>query len=135
VDTETGQIKILNVVCGNDVGKAVNPQQVVGQIEGAILQAAGYGIMEDFIQQNGIVQTRTLSTYLIPTILDIPDNVSSIVMEYPDPIGPFGVRGMGEMPYLPFIPALIAAVHDATGIWFNDFPLTPERVLRGLKKL
>ncbi|NMB58592.1 MAG: molybdopterin-dependent oxidoreductase, partial [Chloroflexi bacterium] len=135
VDTETGQIKILNVVCGNDVGKAVNPQQVVGQIEGAILQAAGYGIMEDFIQQNGIVQTRTLSTYLIPTILDIPDNVSSIVMEYPDPIGPFGVRGMGEMPYLPFIPALIAAVHDATGIWFNDFPLTPERALRGLKKL
>ena len=135
VDTETGQIQILNVVCGNDVGKAVNPQQVVGQIEGAILQAAGYGIMEDFIQKNGQVQTRTLSTYLIPTILDIPDNVSSLVMEYPDPIGPFGVRGMGEMPYLPFVPALIAAVHDATGVWFNEFPLTPERVLRGLQKL
>lgn len=135
VDTETGQIRILNVVCGNDVGKAVNPQQVVGQIEGAILQAAGYGIMEDFIQKKGQVQTRTLSTYLIPTILDIPDNVTSLVMEYPDPIGPFGVRGMGEMPYLPFVPALIAAVHDATGVWFNEFPLTPERVLKGLQKL
>ena len=135
VDTETGQIQILNVVCGNDVGKAVNPQQVVGQIEGAILQAAGYGIMEDFIQKKGQVQTRTLSTYLIPTILDIPDNVTSLVMEYPDPIGPFGVRGMGEMPYLPFVPALIAAVHDATGVWFNEFPLTPERVLKGLQKL
>lgn len=135
VDTETGQIQILNVVCGNDVGKAVNPQQVVGQIEGAILQAAGYGIMEDFIQKKGQVQTRTLSTYLIPTILDIPDNVSSLVMEYPDPIGPFGVRGMGEMPYLPFVPALIAAVHDATGVWYNEFPLTPERVLKGLQKL
>lgn len=135
VDMETGQIRLLNVFCGNDVGKAVNPQQVVGQIEGGILQAAGYGIMEDFVQKNGLVQTRTLSTYLIPTILDIPDSVTSLVLEYPDPIGPYGARGMGEMPYLPFIPALTAAVHDATGIWFDKFPLTPETVLRGLKKL
>jgi len=135
VDIETGQIRILNVICGNDVGKAVNPQQVVGQIEGAILQATGYGTMEEFIEKDGFVRTKNLSTYLIPTILDIPDNVTSLVLEYPDPIGPYGARGMGEMPYLPFVPALTAAVHDATGIWFNEFPLTPERVLSGLHKI
>lgn len=135
VDTETGELKLLNVICGNDVGKAVNPQQVTGQIEGALLQAAGYATMEEFIQKDGITRTRNFSTYLIPTILDIPDNVNPMILEYADPIGPFGVRGMGEMPYLPFVPALIAAVHDATGIWFNEFPLTPERVLKGLKKL
>jgi CO/xanthine dehydrogenase Mo-binding subunit len=135
VDMETGQIRLLNVFCGNDVGKAVNPLQVTGQIEGALLQAAGYGTMEEFIQKDGLVRTRNLSTYLIPTILDIPDKVVPMVLEYPDPIGPYGARGMGEMPYLPFIPALTAAVHDATGIWFDEFPLTPERVLKGLKKL
>jgi CO/xanthine dehydrogenase Mo-binding subunit len=135
VDTETGEIRFLNVICGNDVGKAVNPLQVTGQIEGALLQAAGYGTMEEFIQKDGITRTRNFSTYLIPTILDIPDKVNPMVLEYADPIGPFGVRGMGEMPYLPFVPALTAAVHDATGIWFNEFPLTPERVLKGLNKL
>ncbi len=135
VNTETGEITILNVICGNDVGKAVNPQQVVGQVEGAVVQAAGYGTMENFIQKDGLVQTRYLSTYLIPTILDIPENVTSLVLEYPDPIGPFGVRGMGEMPFIPLVPAITAAVHDATGIWFDDFPLTPERVLRGLGKI
>ncbi len=135
VDTDTGQINLLSIICGDDVGKAVNPQQVEGQVEGAIVQAAGYGMMENFVQKNGLVQTKYLSTYLIPTILDIPDKVTSLVLEYPDPIGPFGVRGMGEMPYLPLVPAIIAAVHDATGVWFDEFPLVPERVLRGLGKL
>lgn len=129
VDIETGQIKVRNVICADDVGKAVNPQQVQGQIEGAIVQAAGYGILENFIQQDGNPLTKTLSTYLIPTVLDVPDHVESLILEYPDPIGPFGARGMGEMPYLPFVPALTAALHDATGHWIDQFPLTPEKVL------
>lgn len=135
LDEETGQIHILDVVVADDVGKAVNPQQVQGQIEGAVVQAAGYVLMENFIQENGITQTRHLSTYLIPGILDIPDRVQSKILEYPDPIGPFGARGMGEMPYIPVAPAITAAVHDATGVWFDDFPLIPERVLRGLGKI
>jgi CO/xanthine dehydrogenase Mo-binding subunit len=135
VDMETGQIHILDVVATDDVGKAINPQQVEGQIEGAVVQAAGYAILEDFIQTNGVVDTPSLSTYLIPTIMDVPERVRSIVLEYPDPIGPWGARGMGEMPFLPFAPAVIAAVHDATGVWFHEFPLTPERVLRGIGKL
>lgn len=135
VDTETGQLNIKNVICVDDVGKAMNPELVRGQIEGAIVQAAGYGVLENFIQKDGRVLTPTLSTYLIPTVLDIPDSIDSIILENPDPRGPWGARGVGEMPYLPFVPALTAAVHSATGVWFNEFPLTPERVLEGLGNL
>ncbi|NLG96813.1 MAG: xanthine dehydrogenase family protein [Chloroflexi bacterium] len=134
VDTETGEVRLVRVICADDVGKAVNPQQVQGQIEGAVVQAAGYALMENFIQRDGQTLTRTLSTYLIPTILDIPEKVESVILEYPDPIGPYGARGMGEMPYLPLVPATIAAVQAATGVWFNEFPLIPERVLDGLEQ-
>jgi CO/xanthine dehydrogenase Mo-binding subunit len=135
VDTETGRVRILNVISADDVGKAINPQQVEGQIEGAVVQAAGYAILENFIQRDGYVETQHLSTYLIPTVLDVPDKVQSLILEFPDPIGPWGVRGMAEMPFLPLAPAVIAAVHDATGVWFHEFPLIPERVLQGLGKL
>jgi CO/xanthine dehydrogenase Mo-binding subunit len=135
VDTETGMVHLVYVLCADDVGKAVNPQQVQGQIEGAVVQAGGYALLENFIQQDGYIQTQHLSTYLIPTVLDIPDQVQSLILEFPDPIGPWGARGMAEMPYLPLTPAVIAAVHDAIGIWFYDFPLTPERVLRELRKI
>ena len=135
VDTETGLVRILDVISTNDVGKAVNPQQVQGQIEGGIVQAAGYTVLENFVQVDGKVLTRHLSTYLIPTVLDVPDRVKSIVLEVPDPIGPWGARGMAEMPFLPLAPAVIAAVRQATGVWFNEFPLTPERILRGLGRL
>ena len=135
VDTETGEIILLKVICVNDVGKAINPALVKGQIEGAVVQAAGYAVLENFIQKGGEVLTRYLSTYLIPSVLDIPREVDSQILEYPDPIGPWGARGMGEMPYLPLVPAIMDAVHDATGIWFNTFPLVPERVIRGLGKI
>jgi CO/xanthine dehydrogenase Mo-binding subunit len=135
VDTETGEVRILKIYCADDVGKAINPMQVVGQIEGALVQAAGYVLMENFIQKDGYVLTNMLSNYLIPTVLDIPTEIESIVLEYPEPIGPFGARGMAEMPYLPLAPAIMHAMYDATGVWFHEFPLTPERVLRGLGKI
>ncbi len=135
VDTETGELTILDVVSANDVGKAINPQQVEGQIEGGVVQAAGYAVLEDFKQEDGYVQTDQMSTYLIPTILDIPDRVQSVILEVEDPLGPWGARGMAEMPFIPFAPAIVAAVHDAVGVWYDEFPLTPERILRGLGKL
>ncbi len=135
VDCETGHVRLLDVVSANDVGEAINPQQVEGQIEGAVVMAAGYTVLENFVQKDGYVQTQHFSTYLIPTVLDVPDRVQPVILEYPDPIGPFGARGMAEMPFLPLAPAVIAAVHDATGVWFHEFPLTPERVLRGLGKI
>jgi CO/xanthine dehydrogenase Mo-binding subunit len=135
VDLETGYLRLLDVISADDVGKALNPQQIEGQIEGAVVQAAGYTILENFQQIDGYVQTEHLSTYLIPTVLDVPERVQSVILEYPDPIGPWGARGMAEMPYLPLAPAIIAAVHEATGKWFLDFPLTPERILRGLGRI
>jgi len=131
VDTETGELHILRVVCADDVGKAVNPQQVEGQIEGGVVQAVGWATCENFITAEGQVLTPNLSTYLIPTITDVPERMDSIIVERPDPRGPWGVRGMGEMPFIPLAPALAAALHDATGVWFDELPLTPERVLRG----
>jgi len=132
VDTETGQLRVLRVVCADDVGQAINPQQVEGQIEGGIAQAVGWATCENFIVEGGHVLTPHLSTYLIPTIADVPERVEALIVERPDPRGPWGARGVGEMPFIPLAPALVAAVHDATGVWFDELPLTPERVLRGL---
>ncbi|MGD8458466.1 MAG: xanthine dehydrogenase family protein molybdopterin-binding subunit [Anaerolineales bacterium] len=134
VDTETGEVRILNVVCADDVGKAINPQQIEGQVEGAITQAMGWTFMENFIEEGGVPKTTLLSTYLIPTVLDVPDKVNSIILETKDKIGPWGAKGMGEMPFIPFAPAVTAALHEATGIWFDEFPLTAERVLKKLGK-
>jgi CO/xanthine dehydrogenase Mo-binding subunit len=135
VDIETGLIRLLEVISVNDVGRAVNPLNVLGQIEGGVVQASGYAILENFIQKDGFVLTPFLSTYLIPTVQDVPEKVKSVILEYADPIGPYGARGMAEMPFLPFTPAVIDAMHQATGVWFYEFPLTPERVLRGLGRL
>jgi len=133
VDAETGQIRVLKVTTANDVGRAVNPLLVEGQIEGAVMQALGWALLEDFQVKDGQVLTPQLSTYLIPTSLDMPEEVKSLVLEYPDPIGPWGVRGMGEMPFICVAPAVVSGVHDATGVRFSSLPLTPERVWRGLQ--
>jgi CO/xanthine dehydrogenase Mo-binding subunit len=134
VDTETGQVRVLRVVSANDVGKAINPQTVQGQIEGAVVQAQGWAITEDLKTQDGLIQNPYLSTYLIPTVADIPDRVDSVILEIPDPRGPWGARGMAEMPFLPLAPAIAGAIYDATGVWFDQLPLTPERVALGLKE-
>jgi len=132
VDTETGDLEVLRVVCVDDVGKAVNPQQIEGQIEGAIAQAVGWATCENFLTEEGHVLTPHLSTYLIPTIADVPRVVESVIVEQPDPRGPWGVRGVGEVPFIPLAPALISALHDATGVWIDELPLTPQRVMGAL---
>lgn len=135
VDTETGHVRVIRLVSADDVGKAINPDLVVGQIEGAVVQAHGYAMLEDFKTKDGRVLTDQLSTYLIPTIWDIPESVESVLVEVPDPNGPWGARGLGELPLLPVAPAIAAAIHDATGVWISEFPFTPERVLRALGKI
>ena len=133
VDTETGQVKVERFISADDVGQAINPQQVTGQIEGAAVQALGYAVLEDWKTREGRVLTDKFSTYMIPTVLDVPDQMDALIVEVPDPNGPFGARGMGEMPYLPAAAAVCAAVYDATGVRFDEFPLTPERVWHGLQ--
>lgn len=134
VDVETGELDVRRIICVDDVGRAINPQQVEGQIEGGVAQALGWATCENLIIEDGRIQTPHLSTYLIPTIADVPERVESIIVEEPDPRGPWGARGMGEMPFIPFAPALVAAVHEATGVWIDKLPLTPERVLEFLQE-
>lgn len=133
VDVETGQVKIEKIYCAIDVGKAINPQQVVGQIQGGLVQSVGYAVLENFVEKDGRVLTPNLSTYLIPTVLDIPDEMDIQVLEIPDPRGPWGARGLGEVMNMCLVPAVTAAVYDATGVWFDHFPLVPEEVLVGLQ--
>ena len=135
VDTETGHVHVVRVVSADDVGQAINPALVEGQVEGAVVQAQGYAVLEDYKTKNGRVLTDQLSTYLIPTILDIPESVETVIVEVPDPNGPWGARGLGELPYLTVAPAIAAAIHDAIGVWIDEFPFTPERVLRALGKI
>lgn len=133
VDVATGHIVVHDVVCAVDVGKAINPQLLEGQVEGAVIQAHGYALSENLQVEDGRVLNPRFSGYLIPGIGDIPERVRSVVLEVPDPRGPLGVRGMAEMPLIPYAPAVTAALFDATGVWFDRFPLTPSRVLAGLK--
>jgi CO/xanthine dehydrogenase Mo-binding subunit len=132
VDTGTGHIRVDRVVSTHDVGRAINPALVKGQIEGAVVQAHGYVLSENLVVTDGRIRNPRLSQYLIPGIGDIPTEVDSVILECADPLGPWGARGMAEMPYLTYAPAVIAAVHDATGVWFDRFPLTPSIVLAAL---
>ncbi len=134
VDIETGHIVVHDVVCAVDVGRVINPQLVTGQVEGAIVQAHGYVLSENLIVEEGRVLNPRFSSYLIPGIGDVPESIRSVLVEHPDPRGPFGVRGMAEMPLMPYAPAVVAALHDATGVWFHSFPLTPSRVRSQLRK-
>ena len=129
---ETGQVRLLEIVCADDVGKAINPQQVIGQMEGCLVQAAGYALLENFIMKDGRVLTQYFSNYLIPTVLDVPLRIKPVLLENADLIGPWGARGMSEMPYSPLAPAIAAAIHDATGVWIDRFPFTPDRVLNAI---
>jgi CO/xanthine dehydrogenase Mo-binding subunit len=134
VNTLTGQVQVLRVISVHDVGKAINLQQVEGQIEGCVAQALGYALMEHFQMRNGRVLTPHFSSYLLPTSLDVPTEIVPVVLELADPLGPFGARGVAEMPLVPLAPAISAAIHDAVGVWLTQQPMTPERVLSALAK-
>ncbi len=130
IDVETGFVYLDKVVAVQDVGRAIDPRKIDGQIEGAIVQALGWTLLEDFAVNNGLVFSDDLNTYLIPTALDVPAQVKCTQIENPDPLGPFGVRGVGEVPSVPLAPAIVAAVKDATGIWFDHIPIKPEELLQ-----
>lgn len=133
VSAETGQVHVKEVWAAQDVGRAVNPMQVEGQIEGAISQAEGWALLEDFVTREGYLETKSYADYLIPTVYDMPDAVHPLIVEVADPQGPWGARGLGEMPMLMLAPAILDAIHDATGLWFNKLPVKAEDVLMALR--
>jgi CO/xanthine dehydrogenase Mo-binding subunit len=132
VDTLTGEVQVLGIWAVHDVGRAVNPRGVEGQIEGGIVQALGQGLMEDYRTVQGRAITPNLAKYILPTSLDVP-HVTSVILEDPDPIGPLGVKGIGEPAMIPTIPAVMNAIYDAVGVRITSLPATPERVLEAIK--
>jgi CO/xanthine dehydrogenase Mo-binding subunit len=133
VNPDTGEVRLKKVWAAHDVGQAINPLHVEGQIQGAISQAQGWTLLEDFVVQDGHLRTRSYADYLIPTVYDMPDEIQPLILEVADPQGPYGVRGLGEMPMLVLAPAILDAIHDATGLWFNKLPVKAEDVLLALK--
>ncbi|MBX3014807.1 MAG: xanthine dehydrogenase family protein [Caldilineaceae bacterium] len=134
VDLETGHVTVKRLVSVNDVGKAVNPQLVEGQIEGGVAQSVGWTLLENFIQKEGRTLTPHLSNYLIPGVADVVEEIVPVILEFPDPQGPLGIRGMAEMPFIPTAPAIGAAIYAATGVWLDQLPYTPERVWAALQQ-
>jgi CO/xanthine dehydrogenase Mo-binding subunit len=133
VDIETGVVKVKRIVAAHDVGRAVNLDGVEGQIEGGSLQGVGFGLLEEIISQDGVIQNPEFGTYPIPTAADAP-TVEPVVVEAPFDGGPFGAKGFGEQPLMGIAPAIANALADATGIRIFELPLTPERVLAALSQ-
>jgi CO/xanthine dehydrogenase Mo-binding subunit len=123
VDVELGTVRVLKVTAAHDVGRAINPTLIEGQIEGGIAQGLGMALMEEFFPGKG----ENLHDYLIPTAGDIPP-VESILIEDPSSIGPFGAKGIGEQAVIPTAPAILNAIHDAIGVRIHKTPATPDRV-------
>jgi len=123
VDTELGTIKVLKITAAHDVGRAINPTLVEGQIEGGAAQGLGMALMEEFFPGKG----ENLHDYLIPTIGDMPP-VESILIEDPSPAGPFGAKGIGEQALIPTAPAILNALYDAVGVRIRKLPATPDKV-------
>jgi CO/xanthine dehydrogenase Mo-binding subunit len=133
VDTTTGEVRVTDLVTAVDCGKALHPVMAEGQIEGGSLQAVGWATIEEIKMKDGGYQNDRLATYLIPTALDAP-RIRTILVENPYSRGPFGAKGIGELPMDGPAPAVIAAIHDATGVWLDEIPATPEKVLKALTR-
>jgi len=133
VDTETGQIELLKSAACHDVGRAINPAAVQGQIAGGSHQGLGYALLEEFELENGYIKTPSLAEYLVPTVLDFP-STEVIVLESGTGVGPFGAKGIGEPALTPAAPAVANAVADALGVRIPELPFTPKRILEALGK-
>jgi CO/xanthine dehydrogenase Mo-binding subunit len=131
VDLDTGEVKVRDVVSADDIGRVIHPLMAEGQVEGGTLQAVGYATIEEMKLIDGRYQNDRLATYLIPTSLDAP-RIRSILVEKPFSGAPHGAKGVGELPMDVGAPAVVAAIHDATGVWIHDLPATPERILAAL---
>jgi CO/xanthine dehydrogenase Mo-binding subunit len=131
VDLDTGEVAVRDCVAADDVGRVIHPVLAEGQVEGGTLQAIGYATIEEMKLVDGRYLNDRLATYLIPTALDAP-RITSILVEAPYSGVPHGAKGIGELPMDVGAPAVVAAIHDATGVWIHDLPATPERIIAAL---
>ena len=129
VDLKLGTTRVLRLAAAHDVGKTVNPTQVEGQIQGGVAQGLGMALMEEYVQ--GV--TENLHDYLIPTVGDMPD-IEILLIEDPEPLGPFGAKGIGEHALIPTAPAILGGIRQATGVSIHRIPATPDRVLQAIQQ-
>jgi len=132
VDKETGEVRLLNFVCVQDAGKAINPLSLEGQIQGGAAQGMGWAIMEKMLFHDGVLVNPGFMDYSMPTSLDIPP-IEPIIVEVPSVDGLYGVRGSAEMPMIPVLAAVANAIHSATGNRLKEIPMTRESIISAMK--
>jgi CO/xanthine dehydrogenase Mo-binding subunit len=128
VDIELGLVKVVELACAQDVGKAINPDAVLGQIQGGTAQGMGLALMEEIVVSDGKIRNPSFTDYLIPTVLDMPP-VRLDVLELGHPDSPYGLRGIGEPPTISSTPAIVAAIRAATGRPLTRVPVRPEHIV------
>ncbi len=133
VDVETGEVAVTDYVAAFDVGKAINPKALEGQIEGGVAMGLGYALMEEVAIVQGYTKNLGLNNYLIPTIMDVP-NVKSVILEMTNNLGPYGAKGIGEMPNIPATPAILNAIAHACGGRVRSLPADPEKVFWAIRE-
>jgi CO/xanthine dehydrogenase Mo-binding subunit len=133
VDRATGLVTVVRVVHVVDAGRVVNPALARGQVEGGVVMGQGYALQERLELRDGMPVTRGFEDGGVPTILDAVADIEALFVEDPDPLGPFGARGLGEICMIPVVPAITAAIHAACGVWMDHIPATPERVRDALR--
>src|SRR5204863_476016 len=134
VDKETGEVKPLEIWIAHDVGRALNPLLVEGQVEGAVYMGLGEVLMEEQVFRHGLHKIPSMLEYKSPTTLETPE-ITTLLVQTRDPEGPFGAKEAGQGPLLPVIPAVANAVYDAVGVRIDEVPITPEKVLKALDLL
>ncbi|MDZ4230249.1 MAG: xanthine dehydrogenase family protein molybdopterin-binding subunit, partial [Dehalococcoidales bacterium] len=132
VDKETGKVKVISYVAAQDVGLAINPTLVEGQIQGAVAQGIGWALTEDYIFRDGTMQNANLLDYRLPTAADLP-SIETVLVEVTSDTGPYGLRPVGEPPIVPSLAAVANAIHSAAGVRLKELPMTPEAILRALQ--
>ena len=133
VDPETGRVELLNYVSACDAGKAINPEQCVGQDEGAVMFGIGHTLMEEMIYEDGQLLNGNMVDYRVPTFQDVPAQLHTILIENGNGPGPFGSKGIGEGGLLPVASAIANAVSRAVGVRIQDLPLTPPKIWRAIQ--
>jgi CO/xanthine dehydrogenase Mo-binding subunit len=134
VDTETGQVEIIKIWPAMDVGKAIDPLMIEGQIHGAISHGIGIALMEDILIDEGRVLNPNFTDYIIPSSLDTPEVAECLLIEKPYKHSAFGAKGVGEPAIISIVPAISNAIYHATGVSFNKLPLTAERLHASLRR-
>jgi CO/xanthine dehydrogenase Mo-binding subunit len=133
VDTETGEVQVLRIVTATDAGRAINPMNVEGQIEGGVAMGLGYALTEEIALEGGYLKTPSLGDYMIPTSLDVPP-IETHIVEVPVSTGPYGAKGVGEPASIPTGPAILNAISDALGVRITELPAKPENLLRLIRE-